>query len=228
MAPTFASCLPSARLRRRAVRAAASGSSRRNVAPAGSTSATAGGGTSAGGRCRFRLIRSRSAARSTRKRVPPCARRPTRNALGDRTRTHPVASCKHPDNWCSRGPEASQQPSRPELCDLSVRYCGSFAYVAATIAEDESLPLFPLRYLEDPTTGASPSTSPAKTATRTRSCSAAASPALPKKPSNAHSAPTSATSPHGTGRHPATGWHHARTSDEDTRPSPTVPFFAGV
>jgi hypothetical protein len=38
----------------------------------------------------------------------------------------------------------------PALTDLSIRYRGTFAYVAGSTAEDDSLPLFRLRYLGTP------------------------------------------------------------------------------
>ncbi len=43
-----------------------------------------------------------------------------------------------------------RQERWPELVDLNIRYRGSFAYVEGVTAEDESLPLFRLRYLHSP------------------------------------------------------------------------------
>ncbi|MGH8923932.1 MAG: hypothetical protein ACRDWA_04710 [Acidimicrobiia bacterium] len=43
-----------------------------------------------------------------------------------------------------------RQERWPALSDLSLRYRGSFAYVAGSTTEDESMPLFRLRYLGSP------------------------------------------------------------------------------
>jgi len=43
-----------------------------------------------------------------------------------------------------------RQERWPELLDLNIRYRGSFAYIAGTTAEDDTLPLCRLRYLGSP------------------------------------------------------------------------------
>ena len=84
----------------------------------------------------------------------------TKTSLAQRLRAHAKAS------W-------------PQLAQVHVRYRGQFAYVAGELADGEKIPLMRLRYGGSPTDGEQPSTWPARTATKTRSGSAAA----PKKSS---------------------------------------------
>ena len=43
-----------------------------------------------------------------------------------------------------------RQERWPDLLDLAIRYRGAFAYIDGITAEDDSLPLFRLRYLGSP------------------------------------------------------------------------------
>jgi hypothetical protein len=43
-----------------------------------------------------------------------------------------------------------RQERWPELLELTIRYRGSYAYIAGTTTEDDSEPLFRLRYLGSP------------------------------------------------------------------------------
>lgn len=50
----------------------------------------------------------------------------------------------------SRRLEARRQQRWPELSKLAIRYRDLFAYIEGTTSEDDSLPLFRLRYLGSP------------------------------------------------------------------------------
>ena len=86
----------------------------------------------------------------------------------------------------------------PELAGIDVRFRGAFAYVTGRHARRRHHPAdaAALRRIRRPA-GASRSTSPAKTATKTPSCPPATSPAHPKTPSTPPAASTSATRPPG-------------------------------
>jgi hypothetical protein len=65
----------------------------------------------------------------------------------------------------------------PRLAAVHLRHRGQFAYVDGELANGESIKLMRLRTADPPAPGASRSTSPAPTSTRTPSCPPAASPA---------------------------------------------------
>ena len=96
----------------------------------------------------------------------------------------------------------------PQLSSVTARYRGPFAYLDGQLPDGEILPLMRLRYGGSAARWGSPSPWPAATATRTRSCPRAPSPAAPKTHSTA----------------PAIYTCHTRTSEHRQHmPSPQPP-----